>query len=545
MNLHSLYLCICMIVQCACVGCGCLPHGGRLGFDFSTTLLSSTVSQGWNNIETRTTADETKQTPNTGEVRQGAGTTDDETEEAEIAEDKLTRGQECTMRRQRYKLLQRCKGVRDFYPIDIRRRNWIFDKFRRVSEVYGFEEYESPLLEHRDLYQSTVRKSNGSSKVYNLVDQSGRNLVLRPEVTASLTRMLMSRKTQLCLPVRWFSVAQCWRYEAPKKGRRREHFQWNIDIWGVKGIEAEAEVLSMATDLLRKVGLSSKDIVIRVGHRALFRSLLDAHGIPASEIPNVLWAVDKAPKMEEDFLGEALANTSLTAVQVKGLENLLKGSCDYAYLKEQYTLTDDGAIRDIERLWELARVYGFDDWLELSMSTIRGPPYYSGLVFEAFDRQGEFRSLFGGGRYDGILDRDNLSKAGAVGLGLGDVVLSDLLAARNLPPSNMFLGDSLGHTVDIIVVSVGHKMHDPAVSVATRLRNEGWKTELTLQREPVGNVLGRAHSMGAAAVVIVGEEEWNSPTRSEPQVSIKILSSGFQRQCDVSELPVYMKTLFG
>eukprot|EP00921_Rhytidocystis_pertsovi_P017045 GHVQ01026821.1.p1 GENE.GHVQ01026821.1~~GHVQ01026821.1.p1 ORF type:complete len:331 (+),score=27.43 GHVQ01026821.1:192-1184(+) len=182
-------------------GCGCLPHGGRLGFDFSTTLLSSTVSQGWNNIETRTTADETKQTPNTGEVRQGAGTTDDETEEAEIAEDKLTRGQECTMRRQRYKLLQRCKGVRDFYPIDIRRRNWIFDKFRRVSEVYGFEEYESPLLEHRDLYQSTVRKSNGSSKVYNLVDQSGRNLVLRPEVTASLTRMLMSRKTQLCLPV--------------------------------------------------------------------------------------------------------------------------------------------------------------------------------------------------------------------------------------------------------------------------------------------------------------------------------------------------------
>eukprot|EP00922_Rhytidocystis_sp_ex-Travisia-forbesii_P050012 GHVS01074421.1.p1 GENE.GHVS01074421.1~~GHVS01074421.1.p1 ORF type:complete len:276 (-),score=27.52 GHVS01074421.1:143-922(-) len=188
--------------------------------------------------------------------------------------------------------LSPCRGCRDIYPHELRGRRLLFEKCREVSRLYGFEEYQPPSLEHKFIYSDAqlTRQSDGSSKVYQLTDEAGRDLVLRPELTPSLTRMV-ARHPQ-ALPLKWFSIGSCWRYERPELGRKREHRQWNVDIWGVEGVEAEAELLALAVDLLSQVGLGPADVVIRVNHREITAALLEGFKID-SRRTNILFLLDK------------------------------------------------------------------------------------------------------------------------------------------------------------------------------------------------------------------------------------------------------------
>ncbi|KAJ1477774.1 hypothetical protein T484DRAFT_1630777, partial [Baffinella frigidus] len=297
-----------------------------------------------------------------------------------------------------------------------------------VARVYGFEEYDAPVLESEELY---VRKAGEevTQQLYNFLDKGDRRVALRPEMTPSLARMVMSKGKSVSLPVKWFSIPQCWRYERMTRGRRREHYQWNMDIWGVSGVEAEAELLSAMVTFFQRLGLTPADVGIKVNSRGVLAEVLRAMGVPDDKFAATCVLVDKLEKMvggRSDM--EALG---LTDVVVERLLETLKLR-DISALKAAVG-DDSQAVQELEQLFKLAEAYGFSEWLLLDASVVRGLAYYTGVVFEAFDRRGELRAIAGGGRYDKLLESFGGEALPACGFGFGDAVIVELLKDKYRP----------------------------------------------------------------------------------------------------------------
>lgn len=423
---------------------------------------------------------------------------------------------------------QRLPGFRDFPPEELVVRSHCFDAWRRVSRRYGFLEYDAPPLEGLELY---TEKSGEEivQQLYTFVDRGDRAVSLRPEMTPSLARMLAERSRALPKPIRWFSIPQLFRYERPQRGRLREHFQWNVDLVGEAGEGADVEVLAVALDGLRELGLGAEDVRARVSDRRLLSALLEAAGVAREALPAAFSVIDKVEReprersrarlREEAGLGDAGAEAVLALLDAPGLEGARKGFGDRDEVAQ--------ALERLDRYAADLSALGLGDFLEFDLRIVRGLAYYTGIVFEIFDRRGELRAICGGGRYDQLLERVGGDPLPAVGFGMGDVVLTELLKERGLAPEVL-------RQVDYFLVTVGEGSRRLALELARALRDRGHSVLYPLREQGVKKQFSAAAAEGAREVVVLGPEEVSRGVarvramdgRGEREVSLELLRRG-------------------
>lgn len=419
------------------------------------------------------------------------------------------------------------KGTRDFYPEDMRMRTWLFDQWRDVAKSYSFLEYDAPVLESESLY---TRKAGEevTQQLYNFVDKGDRAVSLRPEMTPSLARMVMAKKGGLPLPLKWFSIPQCWRYERMTRGRRREHFQWNMDIWGVAGVEAEADLLSAMVAFFRNVGLTSDDVGIKVNSRLVIAEVLTELGIPEEKFAATCVLIDKLEKVPLDALQGDLEELGLDRSVVEKLTDVLTNNSIEGL--EATLGPDSEAIKELKKLMALCEAYGIGDWILVDASVIRGLAYYTGIVFEAFDRKGELRAIAGGGRYDKLLETFGGDPTPAAGFGFGDAVIVELLKERDVLPSFERVG------TDTVVFALNEDLYSVAVGVATTLRENGQSVDVVLENKKPKWVFKHSDRIGSRFCVIVAPDEY-----ANGEVSVKDLDSGEQSAVQIAKLADWAK----
>jgi len=409
------------------------------------------------------------------------------------------------------------RGTRDFYPEDMRVRNWLFERFHNAALSHGFEEYDAPVLETEELY---TRKSGEeiTQQLYNFEDKGGRKVALRPEMTPTLARMVMAKSGALALPIKWYSIPQCWRYERTQRGRGREHYQWNVDIWGAEGVEADAELISVLVHFFRSVGLSPDDLVIKISSRKVLEEVLGSLGISGEGFSKTCIVIDKMDKLPGDVIESQLVELGLDQGAISTIQSVLR----ITNLNElENSLGESSeAVAELTSIFSLSESYGIGEWIELDASVVRGLAYYTGPVFEAHDRAGELRAVCGGGRYDRLIGTLGGKDLPATGFGFGDMVVMELLRAKGLVPE-------LPNGVQDIVFGMGTELRDAAMRVATSIRSGGRSADLVLEDKRMKWVFKHAERVGAERLVMVMPEEW-----SKGNVKVKHLSNG-----EESEVP--------
>ncbi|MDE2982724.1 MAG: histidine--tRNA ligase [Gemmatimonadota bacterium] len=418
----------------------------------------------------------------------------------------------------------RLPGFRDFAPGELALRNHIFETWRRVSTRYGFHEYDGPPLEPLGLY---VEKSGAEivEQLYNFDDKGGRRVALRPEMTPTLARILAERSRGMPKPIRWFSLPQLFRYERSQRGRLREHFQLNVDIVGESGVAADAEVLAVAVDAVRGLGLGEDDFVARVNDRRLVTRVLTALGIADERHGDCLAVIDKAARAGADATNARLRGLGLDSVAAETLGGLIADGT-WEQLRQRFT----GAPAVLEAMRPLAEhraildAMGLGGYVQFDFTVVRGLAYYTGIVFELFDRAGELRAICGGGRYDRLLELVGGEPLSAVGFGMGDVVLAELLRDRGLVPPEAL-------ACDCWIVWVGDGGRELGMSLAHRLRASGYRVMYALRPQGLGKQLKAANRAGAAYAVIIGPDEAASDS-----ATVRDLKTGIQHTRPIESL---------
>jgi len=418
-------------------------------------------------------------------------------------------------------MAQGVRGTRDFYPEDMRLRNWLFQKFHSSSLSHGFEEYDSPIIEHEELY---TRKQGEeiTQQLYNFEDKGGRKISLRPEMTPSLARMVMARSGALPLPIKWYSIPQCWRYERTQRGRGREHYQWNVDIWGMEGIEADAELLSVMVHMFKSVGLTHDDVVVRISSRKVLEEVLGSLGIEGDSFTKTCVIVDKMDKLPEETVSAQLSDLGISDSSITTIQSVLSVT-DLPELRDMLS-PDSMAVSELERLFQLLESYGISDWTKFDASVVRGLAYYTGPVFEAQDRGGELRAICGGGRYDKLIGTLGGRDLPATGFGFGDMVIMELLSDKGLLPD-------ISSRVSDVVFSMDESLRGAAMEVSSKLRGAGRTVDLVLEPKKMKWVFKHAERTGADRLVMVMPAEWDSG-----KVRIKDLQTGEESDIEFKAL---------
>ncbi len=407
-------------------------------------------------------------------------------------------------------------GFRDFYPADLALRTHIFRTWRSVASRYGFEEYDGPPLEPLDLYTS---KSGDEivGQLYSFQDKGGRDVAMRPEMTPTLARMVAARANGLKKPIRWFSIPQLFRYERQQRGRLREHFQLNCDLIGEAGPLGDAEIIALAIDVMRAFGLGPRDVRVRLSDRRVLHALLLGAGVAEAQLGAAYQAVDKVERMERGVLAgqlnaagvpaeavdrvfEVSALRGISAVEA-ALERTAAGPAAGGPLRAVVTALDD---------------MGLGEFVEVDLSIVRGLAYYTGTVFELFDAGHTLRAICGGGRYDGLLEALGGTDLPALGFGMGDVVLAELLRGRELAPAD-------GSSIDVFLAAITGEDMPYVLALAHELRDAGLRTEYALGAQPVGKQLKLADARNARLAVVVGPDD-----RARGEVMVKQLSAKSQ-----------------
>jgi histidyl-tRNA synthetase len=393
-------------------------------------------------------------------------------------------------------------GFRDFYPKEMALRRHVEQAWHAASRSAGFEEIDGPPLESLDL----LRAKSGEeivAQLYTFRDKGEREVALRAELTPTLARMIAARARSLRKPIKWYSTPQIFRYERPQRGRLREHIQWNVDIVGPTEVAADAELISVAVDALRRLGLTHKEIYVRVSDRRVAEGKLRELGIE-DPVP-VLRLIDSGLIQEDE------ACRDLPAATVAALR---------AWLAEP-ARPEDG----FEEFLAASEDYGLADFIELDKRIVRGLAYYTGVVFEIFDRSRSMRAVAGGGRYDQLTEKVGGPALPATGFGMGDVVLSDLLQELGLVPKEP-------PRLDAYVVPIGPEMVGPARRVVRLLRDAGQSAEAPYAPLKVGRALKAADLAGATRAYLVGPREW-----AQGRVKVKVLHSGEESDVALESLP--------
>lgn len=387
-------------------------------------------------------------------------------------------------------------GFRDFYPEQLAERAHVSRAWREVARRYAFMEYDGPPLESLELYTA---KSGDEivGQLYHFTDKGGREVALRPEMTPTFARMVSARANSLRKPTRWFSIPQLFRYERQQKGRLREHYQLNVDIVGETGVTADAELVACAIDICRELGLTSNEVVVRVSDRRVMHAYLAALGISSSSFDVVLGVADKLARQPRSVSVEKLAAVGLNETQVGAVIAMPSVTLDMV------SATMNAASgRDIEHVGEMRKFFDYVErlvpggaaWLQFDLSIVRGLAYYTGIVFELFDRSGEFRAICGGGRYDNLLDAIGGAALPALGFGMGDVVLTELLRARKLLPVTEPSVDYWLTADDDVPVS-------RVMSEAAELRAKGFSVEYALRHQTMSKQRKSAIAGGARNII--------------------------------------------
>ena len=413
------------------------------------------------------------------------------------------------------------RGTRDFYPDEMRVRNWLFDHFKAAAKSFGFEEYDAPILETEELY---TRKQGEeiTQQLYNFEDKGERKVTLRPEMTPSLARMVLAKANTLPMPLKWYSIPQCWRYERMQRGRLREHYQWNMDIWGSNGAEAEVELLCAIVNFFERIGINSTQVGIRVNNRKLLQHVLESAGINEEQFTPVCIIIDKKDKIPQEAIEEQLGSLGLTSENIELIQSTLSLK-DLKSINE--TLDNENpALNELNQLWELAENYGITEWIEFDASVVRGLSYYTGTVFEAFDKGGTLRAICGGGRYDSLLSTFGGSDIPACGFGFGDVVIMELLSDLNLIPE-------LPSGVDDIVFAMNEELRGAAMQVANKLRKNGRSVDLILEERKMKWVFKHAERSKAKTLVMITPNEWE-----QGKVRIKNLENKTEIDVNLEEI---------
>ncbi|CAN5556067.1 histidine--tRNA ligase [soil metagenome] len=393
--------------------------------------------------------------------------------------------------------MQPLPGFRELLPDDCARRNAIFASWRAVCRRYGFVEWDAPLLEPTELY---TKKSGPEivGQLFNFIDKGGREVAMRPELTPSLARVVGGHERGFRKPLKWFSIPQCFRYEKQQRGRLREHYQLNCDLIGDDSRAAEVEVVSLAIDLLRDFGFRAEDFVVRLSDREFWTALLRQHDVPDDRWSELLLVIDKSEREARDKTAERLGPLAAPV---------------FAAL--------DGGGRS-ERLDEIVRELGrrgLADYVRVDLSIVRGLAYYTGVVFEVFDRSGKFRAIAGGGRYDNLIHQlsDGAVSLPAVGFAMGDVVLGELIA--EVPAAKEQLAGAVRQTkdLDLYLVIAKEERRENALAHLQKLRDAGWRVDYPLTPAKVGRQFQTAEALGAKVTLLYGDE-W-------PSVKMKTLAT--------------------
>jgi histidyl-tRNA synthetase len=403
--------------------------------------------------------------------------------------------------------IQAVKGTRDFYPEDMAKRNFIADLWKQVSLRNGFAEYDGPIFEYLAMYQLKSGEEI-ASQLFAFEDRGGRMLAIRPEITPTLARMVNQRINTLPRPLKWFSVPRLCRAERPQKGRLREFFQWNIDIIDVDDCLADAEVIFCSVDFLMQTGLTSDDVVVRISSRKLIAAMLEYFGVEKSQLEKVYSVLDKKSKipqetfekmLEEVITEQAKRRKVLELMAVNSLEQLESFAGSDKNAKE--------AIDELKKLFEYLNLMGITEFCRFDISIVRGLAYYTGIVFEIYDKptsagkSEQLRAICGGGRYDNLLSDFGGPKISATGMGMGDCVLGIVLEEKGL-----FKNLSQKSGIEYFIAFAEDALQNEAIKLITRLRRAGLKADFSYKGGSLGKQLKQASIQSAGRCIIVGQE---------------------------------------
>ncbi len=398
---------------------------------------------------------------------------------------------------------QSLPGFREFYPDALARRNHLFRLWRQTARTFGFEEYDAPVLEPLDLYKA---KSGDEieGQLFNFTDKGGREVALRPEMTPTVCRLVGARASALKRPIKWFSVAEFYRYERAQKGRERAFFQFNADLFGEPGPEAETELIALLVQSLRAFGLTAQDFYVRLSDRNLWFYYLEALGFDDTQTRALLGAVDKFEKHGDDaFRPYAEAHGAL-APERKAQVLAFLGVKDFATLEKTLApLAGEklaARLADWRQLLGHLGAMGLAEFVAVDLGVVRGLAYYTGFVFEAFDRKGELRAIAGGGRYDNLVEKLGGPALPAVGFAIGDVTMGLLLEQRGLMPAFV-------PAADVYAVIGGAAERTAAFADIHALRAAGWRVDYPLREMGFGKQFKAAAESGAKLALIYGGDE--------------------------------------
>jgi histidyl-tRNA synthetase len=397
--------------------------------------------------------------------------------------------------------MQALPGFRDFLPDDCAKRNYTFARWREVARRYGFVEWEGPLLEATELY----KKKSGAEivdQLFNFIDKGEREVALRPELTPTLARVVAAHEREFKKPLKWFSIGQFFRYEKQQRGRFREHFQLNCDIVGESDLAADIELVALCIDILRAFGFTERDFVVRISDREFWTDFLREKDVPADRWDEFLQAIDKFGREPREKTAEKVGNLA-----------------DAVFA----TLKSGGKSEKLSRLVDALRGRGLADFVAIDIGIVRGLAYYTGIVFEVFDRAGKFRAIAGGGRYDNLIAQ--LSDGGislpALGFAMGDVVLGELINETPHAQEEMEKTIARDRKIDIYIVIAKEERRSDALRQIQQLRDRGYRVDYPLTGEKVGKQFQTAEQLGACVAVLFGDE-W-------PQLKIKDMTTGEQQ----------------
>ncbi len=408
--------------------------------------------------------------------------------------------------------MQALPGFRDFLPSDCAARNYIFARWREVARRYGFVEWDGPVLEPTDLYQ---KKSGPEivTQLFNFTDKGEREVAMRPELTPTLARVVAAHEREFRKPLKWFSIGQFFRYEKQQRGRLREHFQLNCDIIGETALAADIELVALCIDIVRAFGFTEKDFVVRISDREFWTEFLRSQKVASERWDEILQVIDK---FEREKTTEKLGQLADPVLRI---------------------LSEGGKSEKLDQLVDGLRARGLADFVDVDVRVVRGLAYYTGIVFEVFDRAGKFRAIAGGGRYDNLIEQlsDGAVSIPALGFAMGDVVLGELIGETASAREAMQKATAAEQKIDIYIVIAKEERRADALAQIQKLRDRGYRVDYSLTLEKVARQFQTAEQLGARIAILFGDE-W-------PQFAVKNLATGEQQLVERNDLLLRIESM--
>ncbi|MBA3272920.1 MAG: histidine--tRNA ligase [Chthoniobacterales bacterium] len=408
--------------------------------------------------------------------------------------------------------MQALPGFRDFLPGECAMRNYIFARWREVSRRYGFVEYDGPVLEDLELF----KKKSGEEivkQLYDFTDKGGRAVALRPEMTPTLARMVAAAHRDFRKPMKWFCIPQMFRYERPQRGRLREHYQYNCDIIGEASLEADVELIAVCIDVLRSFGFFAEDVVVRISDREFWIDFLRSRNVPEGQWQQMLEVIDKSGREPREKTAARLGELAEPVIEI---------------------LDGGGHSEKLDRLMDGLRHRGLAEFAKVDLGIVRGLAYYTGVVFEAFDRGGKLRAIAGGGRYDHLVGQlsDGAVSSPALGFAMGDVVLGELIREHPAARAQMDKAVEREQQLDVYVVIAKEERRTEALAAVQALRDHDYRVDYSFVPAKVGKQFQTAEQLRADRAVLFGDE-W-------PQVKVKTLTTREEQLVPHEELLAYL-----